>query len=100
MRALLSADALTDALTSLPGWRGDPKGIEAHYRFPRYGAGVAFAVEVALLAERIDHHPDLHLGWCAVSVRFVTHDAGGVTARDVEAARLVAALGVAPEPTP
>jgi len=98
MRAPLSPEALAEALATLPGWRGDTTGIEAHYRFPRYGAGLAFAVEVALLAERLDHHPDLHLGWCTLTVRFVTHDAGGVTARDVETARKVAALGPTPEP--
>lgn len=91
-RVPLSAEALAEALTALPGWRGGPDGIGATWRFPRYSAGAAFAFEVCLLAERLDHHPDLHIGWCTVTVRFVTHDVGGVTPRDLDAARKVNAL--------
>lgn len=91
-RVPLSAEALAEALATLPGWRGGTDGIEATWRFPRYSAGAAFAFEVCILAERLDHHPDLHIGWCTVTVRFVTHDAGGVTPRDLDAARKVNAL--------
>lgn len=90
-RVPLSAEALAEALATLPGWRGGTDGIEATWRFPRYSAGAAFAFEVCILAERLDHHPDLHIGWCTVTVRFVTHDAG-VTPRDLDAARKVNAL--------
>jgi len=91
-RTALSPDALTAALTQLPGWTGDAAGIRRELRFDSYEAGVAFAVRVALHAQRVDHHPDLLIGWQRVEVSYVTHDAGGVTARDIDAAKAVEAM--------
>lgn len=73
-----------------PGWSGDARGITRDFTFASYAAGVAFAVRVALLAEKVDHHPDaLTISWKTVRVTFVTHSAGGVTGKDVDAARAV-----------
>ncbi len=94
MRKALSADELTEALTSLPRWSGDAKGITAEWKFGTYGEAVGFAMQVALAAERLDHHPDITLSWGRVAVFFVTHDAGGVTAADIAAARAVQAIQV------
>jgi 4a-hydroxytetrahydrobiopterin dehydratase len=91
-RTALSAEALTAALHDLPAWTGDASGIRREMRFDSYEAGVAFAVRVALHAQRVDHHPDLLISWQRVEVRYVTHDAGGVTARDVDAAKDVDAM--------
>lgn len=80
-----------DLQAGLPeGWSGDRTGITRTFSFDSYGAGVAFAVRVALLAERADHHPDaLTIGWKKVTVTYVTHSAGGVTHKDLEAAARV-----------
>lgn len=91
-RRLLDPDALTAGLASLPGWRVDAGALRRDYTFDRYEAGVGFAVQVALLAQRLDHHPDIEIGWCRVTLKWVTHDAGGLTARDLDAARAVDAL--------
>lgn len=91
-RTPLTDDAIRTALATMPGWVGDRAGIRRTFRFDRYEAGVGFATEVFLLAQRLDHHPDVLVGWCRVEVSFVTHDAGGVTARDLDAARAVDAL--------
>ena len=53
---------------------------------------MALANAVAELAERLNHHPDLQVGWGQVGVRWTTHDAGGVTALDLQAARQTDAL--------
>ena len=84
----------TDIQRDLPeGWSGDPHGITRSFAFDSYGAGVAFAMRVALIAERADHHPDaLTIGWKKVTVTYVTHSAGGVTRKDLEAARAVNAI--------
>lgn len=81
-----------DALAALPRWSGDTNAIAATFGFDTYEAGVAFAVQVALLAQRMDHHPDLTIGWRRVTVTYTTHDAGGVTGRDLAAARAVDAI--------
>ncbi len=91
-RTALSDDQLREALATLPRWRGDGRAITRELRFATYEAGVAFAMQVALVAQRMDHHPDLTIGWQRVAVTYTTHDAGGVTARDVEAARAVDAF--------
>lgn len=91
-RTVLSEEALQEALSTLPHWTGDTHGLRRVLRFESYEAGVAFAMHVALLAQRMDHHPDLLIAWQRVEVSYVTHDAGGVTRRDIEAARSVDAI--------
>ena len=83
----LSEGAIRDALKDLPGWGLVGGRVEKTYAFDTYAEGVAFAVKVALHAEKADHHPDsLEIKWGKVKVAYVTHSAGGVTQLDLEAA--------------
>ena len=68
------------------GWRLDPvrPAIERVYRFPDFGAAFAFMARVALLAERMDHHPEWRNVWNRVEIVLTTHDAGGITDLDLE----------------
>jgi len=75
------------ALASLPAWRREGDALAREYVFGDFGEAFAFMVRVALLAERLDHHPDWRNVWSRVEVRLTTHDAGGVTERDVVLAR-------------
>jgi 4a-hydroxytetrahydrobiopterin dehydratase len=79
-----------------PDWTVEGDALTAIYRFDRYDAAVAFAVRIALYAQRIDHHPDLLIQWGKVSVTWTTHDAGGVTRNDVDAAAEVTRFFRAP----
>lgn len=73
-----------------PHWTRSEAGITRTFAFPSYSAGVAFAVQVALLAEKQDHHPDaLTIGWQRVSITYITHSAGGITQLDLDAAQQV-----------
>lgn len=90
--ARLSEAMVRDGLKQLDRWSGDDRAIAATFSFDSYEAGVGFAVQVSLLAQRIDHHPELLIGWRRVTVTFSTHDAGGVTARDLSAAHAVDAI--------
>jgi 4a-hydroxytetrahydrobiopterin dehydratase len=86
--ARLSTDQIQAQLPD--GWSGSDSGITRSFSFSSYEAGVAFAVQVALLAQRADHHPDaLSIGWKTVTVTYVTHSAGGVTDLDLNAAQSV-----------
>ncbi|WP_027481978.1 4a-hydroxytetrahydrobiopterin dehydratase [Deinococcus pimensis] len=80
-----------DLQRNLPdGWTGDTSGISREFDFPSYADGAAFALRVALLAEKTDHHPDaLTISWKKVRVTYVTHSRGGVTDLDLKAARAV-----------
>jgi 4a-hydroxytetrahydrobiopterin dehydratase len=87
-------DAVQVALAGLPGWHYDAQrpALQRRYTFADFGAAFGFMTQVALLAERMNHHPE----WCnvynRVDVVLTTHDAGGVTALDVDMAQAMNAL--------
>lgn len=91
-RERLSDDVIGAFLSSHPGWERSGDGLARTFDFDAYAAGIAFAVRVGFAAEARDHHPDLHVGWRRVRVVWSTHDAGGITAVDVEMAERTDAL--------
>ena len=80
----LSAEALKAQLPA--GWQGDTAKVWREWTFELYLDGVHFAERVAQQAEAVKHHPDLLIGYRKVRVTYTTHDAGGVTALDLEEA--------------
>ena len=67
------------------GWRqGAGRGA---FRFKDFSEAFGFLTRVALHAEKADHHPEFTSVWNRVDFRLTSHDAGGVTERDVEARR-------------
>ena len=80
----LDEAALGAALTRLPGWRRAGRAIEKIYRFGDFRAALAFVNRVGELAERQQHHPDIAIHYSEVTLTLWSHDAGGVTARDVK----------------
>lgn len=91
-RTRLSDHDVVAGLLALPGWRREGAAVTREFTFDSYEAGVAFAVRAALYAERVDHHPLLTIGWRRVTVTWSTHDAGGVTRFDLDAAAHVSAF--------
>lgn len=82
-----------DGETSLPdGWSRAGQSISRTFSFRSYPEGLAFVGKVAALAEGQDHHPNMLLEYRRVTVSYTTHDAGGVTLLDLEAAASVNAL--------
>ena len=79
---LLSDAAIQEQLTAHPTWQIEGKELVKEFRFPSYLAGIEFVRRVALLAEAMNHHPDLVVGWRKVTVRLSTHSAGGLTRLD------------------
>ncbi len=83
----LTHDALTDALSDLPGWTGDPSGLSREYTFGNFREAVSFIVRLAFEAEQRGHHPELTNVYNRVGVTLRTHDAGNqVTGKDVDLA--------------
>ena len=79
-----------------PGWTlADGKALERTYRFKDFDEAIAFLARVAALAEAVDHHPEFTSVWNRVDFRLTTHDAGGVTQRDVDLAQAIDALAEA-----
>ena len=77
------------ALAGLPGWNRDGDAIVRRYRFADFTHAFAFMARVALLAEKADHHPEWSNVYNRVEVRLTTHDAGGLTARDIALATAI-----------
>jgi len=71
---------------------GDGKAIERSFRFADFAQAFAFLTRVAAHAEAVDHHPEFTSVWNRVDFRLTSHDAGGVTARDVALAKAIDAL--------
>jgi 4a-hydroxytetrahydrobiopterin dehydratase len=93
MATKLNEGEILNGLQDLPGWVLEGGRIEKTFTFDSYAECVAFAVKVALSAEKADHHPDsLEIMWGRVRVAYVTHSAGGVTQLDLEAAARVDTL--------
>ena len=92
----LAAIELEAFLSALPGGRitaiDAAPAIEKHWRLPGFRQAMALAQAVADLAEQLNHHPDLLVSYGHCTVRWTTHDAGGVTALDLAAARHTDAL--------
>jgi 4a-hydroxytetrahydrobiopterin dehydratase len=86
----------------LADWEWLVGAIEARYETGGFATGLELVNRIGAAAEEADHHPDLTLTWPLVHVRLVSHDAGGVTSRDVAMARriseIAADLGVRPTP--
>ncbi len=89
----LSEHEIQSRLSTVPGWAIEGKQLARTFAFASYADGVAFAVKVAMLSEKIDHHPDsLEITWKKVRVAYVTHSAGGITELDFDAAARVGNL--------
>lgn len=85
--SVLTQPELDAALAQLPGWRITDGKLGAAYRFADFRAAFAFMQALAGDAEQAQHHPDWSNSYARVTVAFVTHDAGGITAADVAMGR-------------
>ena len=73
-------------------WTVRDHALERTFRFRNFIDTFAFMSQIALLAERANHHPDWSGGYNHLTVRLTTHDAGGITERDHELAEQISAL--------
>ena len=94
MAERLSAEARKSALVELPGW-SEMQGREAIGRtfiFKDFNEAFGFMSRAALVAEKNDHHPEWKNVYKTVEVVLATHDAGGVTRRDIDLAKAMNAI--------
>lgn len=88
MAEKLSGQARRDALAKLKGWRNldGRDAIAKTFTFADFSTAFGFMTRVALVAEKLDHHPEWLNVYKTVEVTLSTHDAGGVTERDIRLA--------------
>jgi 4a-hydroxytetrahydrobiopterin dehydratase len=76
-------------LAKLHGWSIADDKLTRTFAFDTYKDGVVFAAAIGHLADRLNHHPDLHVGYGKVTVAVNTHDVGGISPFDFELARRI-----------
>ena len=87
--AVLTDSEVQQALGSLAGWQRQGKAIQRIFEFPDFKAAMQFVNKIADAAEQANHHPDIDIRYNKVTMALVSHDAGGVTQRDVKMARRI-----------
>ena len=83
---------VAEALSESPGWSIQNEKLTRVFTFNTYKDGLDFAVQVGLRADRLNHHPDIAIGYCKVTVSVNTHDVGGISPFDFELARQIDAI--------
>jgi len=84
--AKLTDAELANALVSLPEWRIQDGKLHRDYRFSDFVHAFGFMTIAALEIEKMNHHPEWFNVWNRVVVDLTTHDAGGITAKDIQLA--------------
>ena len=92
MATKFTQEQISDALRILPRWADDGDAITRTFKFADHIAAFSFVTRVAMAAEVQDHHPDLRIVYNTVDIRLNSHDAGGVTPRDVKLATTIDSL--------
>lgn len=82
----LDEDRITRELESLPGWSISNGKLHKDFEFADFVEAFGFMTRAAIIAERMNHHPEWFNVYNRVSVDLMTHDAGGITTNDVKLA--------------
>ncbi len=92
MSEVLSSEQLNEQLDGLEGWSAIESSLRKTFSFDDFIQAVEFVGRVAEVAEERDHHPDIDIRYNEVILTLSTHDAGGVTGKDVSLATEIEAL--------
>ena len=80
---------IAEELVVYPGWGFENGQLTKTYEFKTYKDGVVFASAVGFVADKLNHHPDIHIGYAKVRISVNTHDVGGISPYDFELARRI-----------
>ena len=89
MSDLLESSELDDALKKCPEWEPEGNAISRTIEFEEFNEAIDFVNDLAEIAEKAQHHPDILVSYNKVTLTLTTHDAGGLTERDIELAKRV-----------
>ena len=89
MAAKLSDLEIRRGLSELPGWARKGDALTKTYSFARFADGIGFVNQVAKLADEMNHHPDIDVRYTDITFSLSSHDAGGITQRDLALARSI-----------
>jgi len=86
MAELIPDDEIEAFVKKVPEWDVEDKSIVRVVEFDEFIEGIDFVNGVAEIAEEANHHPDIDIRWCQVTLRLSTHDVGGLTESDFDLA--------------
>jgi 4a-hydroxytetrahydrobiopterin dehydratase len=89
---LLAEEDIQKGLNSLKGWNREGNEIAKQFELKDFVRAMGFVNSVALLAEKVNHHPDIDIRWNKVRLVLSTHSAGGLTEKDFNLARQIESL--------
>ena len=81
--AKLDDASISTWLAAHPAWQRDGDVLTRTYTLANFASAIGFVVKVGMLAEKMDHHPDMAITFRKVTLRYSTHDAGGLTSLDL-----------------
>ena len=89
MVSLIEKNQLDSFIEKNPSWIIDNKTIKKEFKFENFIEAFGFMSKVALLSEKIDHHPDWQNIYNKVKINLTTHDKGGITTNDIKLAEAI-----------
>ncbi len=89
MVSLIEQNQLDYFIEKNPSWVIDNKSIKKEFKFDNFIDAFGFMSKVALLSEKMDHHPDWHNTYNKVKINLTTHDKGGITTNDIKLAESI-----------
>ncbi len=95
MSTVLSDGEIQHGLRQLAGWQQSGSAVERVFQFDNFVQAMEFVNRVAEAAEAVNHHPDILINYNKVTLTLVSHDAGGVTQRDLNMAKRINELSAA-----
>lgn len=85
----LNADSIRGWLGARKGWKRRSNRLTKDFDFPSFRDSIVFVNRVATLADDHDHHPDIDVRYDTVTITLSTHDAGGITEKDLKLAEQI-----------
>jgi 4a-hydroxytetrahydrobiopterin dehydratase len=82
----MTTENINLSMETLPGWKFLNEGIEKDFVFKNFNEAFGFLTRIAMLSEKMDHHAEWSGVYNKVHIRLSTHDAGGVTKKDLDMA--------------
>lgn len=80
---------LENEIKRLENWKKKDKKLEKNFKFRDFVEAFSFITKIALIAEKMDHHPDIKLSYNSVDIELTTHDINGISSNDITLARKI-----------
>ena len=89
MASKLSSEAISEALSTRPAWQLKDHKLHREHKFKNFIEAFGFMTQVAIQAEKMNHHPEWFNVYNTVKIDLTTHDAGGISELDIELADFI-----------